>query len=72
MIRRPASLIGTGEAGFVLNWFIQDDTTVDAKSVMTFEMKPADSSGNPGVVSIQPADNIRFDDGSPDTIPEIE
>lgn len=72
MIRRAASLIGTGEAGWVLNWFIQNGTTEAAASVMTFEMTPAPTGGNPGVVSIQPASNIRFDDGSPDTIPEIE
>lgn len=72
MIRRPASLIGTGEGGFVLNWFIQNGTTDAAASVMTFEMTPAPEGGNPGIVSIQPAANIRFDDGSPSTIPEIE
>lgn len=77
MIRRPASLMGTGEAGFVLNWFIVQDLLVPGSflSQMTFEMTgvPSGSTGhNPGEVTIQPAANIRFDDGSPSTIPTID
>lgn len=76
MIRRPASLIGTGEAGFVLNWFLIADVLPGAYICqMTFEMTgvPSGSTGhNPGEVTIQPAANIRFDDGSPSTIPTID
>lgn len=72
MIRRAANLIGTGDGGFVLNWFIQTDSAGNEQSLMTFETIAAPTGGNPGVVSIQPAANIRFSDGSPDPLPVIE
>jgi hypothetical protein len=73
MIRRAANLIGTGDSGFVLSWYVDNQPTSPTYSqpLMVFEDSVAPAGGNPGVVTIQPAANIRFSDGSPATIPEL-
>ena len=73
MIRRPAALVGTGDLGYVLGWLVQVDVTGNQSMVMAFECTlPSAPTGNPGVVTLQPAINIRFLDGSPPAVPTIE
>jgi len=78
MIRRSASLVGTGQLGYVLGWYIQVDSSDNQSMVMTFEQTLAGNGGSSttapaaGTCTIQPANNIIFTDGSPASIPEIE
>lgn len=74
MIRRAANLVGTGDSGFVLAWYVDQQPTSPTFSqpLMVFEDATTPTGGNPGVVTIQPANNIRFSDGSPEVIPVID
>lgn len=61
-IRRAASLVGTGDGGYVLGILQQKDSSGNEQALAVFE-KSSD-----GTVSLQPVANIRFTDGSPATI----
>lgn len=73
MIRRKAALVGTGDQGFVLAWLKKKDANEVEKIVFAFEaIGPLKAGDNPGMCSEQPLENIRFLDGSPEVIAEIE
>lgn len=78
MIRRSASLIGTGQAGYVLGWYIEVDSVGNQSMSMIFEQTLAGNGGSStslpaaGACTIQLANNIDFTDGSPSIISVIE
>ncbi len=66
MIRRKAALVGTGDPGFCLGWLVKIDSEDNQTMVFIFENKTTQ------LVNEQPLNNIKFTDGQPDIIPEIE
>ncbi len=66
MIRRKAAMVGTGAQGFALAWLVKKADDGNETMAIVFEDKTT------GVVAEKPVAEVKFADGSPDVIPEIE
>ncbi len=66
MIRRKAAMVGTGAQGFSLGWLVKKADDGNESMTMIFEDKTT------GVVTEKPVIDVKFSDGSPDVIVELE